>query len=205
MYLRHTTICKDGKSHTYWHLVRSVRYGSKVRQETVAMLGELDADGRLKAKSLAREICGQTCEADLFHDELPTESIPVRLDQIHLERHRRFGDVWLAWQLWRTLGLDTFLDSLISEGREEISWSLMAAVLVITRLCEPSSELHWAQMGYRVTALEDLLGIPADKINDDRLYRALDRLLPHKQALGVHLKNRLGTLFGIEYDLLFTM
>ncbi len=46
MYLRHSTITKNGKTHTYWRLVRSVRVGTKVRQETVAQLGELDAKGR---------------------------------------------------------------------------------------------------------------------------------------------------------------
>ena len=68
----------------------------------------------------------------------------------------------------------------------------MAAVLVIARLCEPSSELHIAEDWYRRTALEDLLGLPADRVNDDRLYRALDRLLPHKEALEQHLVKRPG-------------
>jgi hypothetical protein len=54
----------------------------------------------------------------------------------------------------------------------------MAAILVIARLCEPSSELHIAEDWYRRTALSDLLGVPAEAVNDDRLYRALDRLLP---------------------------
>ena len=78
----------------------------------------------------------------------------------------------------------------------------MAAMLVIARLCEPSSELHIAEDWYRRTALEDLLGVPAERVNDDRLYRALDRLLPHKEALEQHLKERLGELFALEYDLL---
>lgn len=49
MYLRHTTVRKNGKERVYWRLVRSVRQGRKVRQETVAMLGELDARGRASA------------------------------------------------------------------------------------------------------------------------------------------------------------
>ena len=78
----------------------------------------------------------------------------------------------------------------------------MAAVLVIARLCEPSSELHIAEDWFRRTALGDLLGIAEAKVNDDRLYRALDQLLPHKARLEAHLKERLGTLFRLEYDLL---
>ena len=88
------------------------------------------------------------------------------------------------------------------EGRECVPWSAMAAILVIARLCEPASELHIAEDWYRGTALEDLLGIPAERVNDDRLYRALDHLLPHKQALEAHLKERLGSLFGLDYELL---
>jgi hypothetical protein len=48
-------------------------------------------------------------------------------------------------------------------------------VLVLARLCEPSRELHIAETWYRGTALEDLFALPAPLVNDDRLYRALDR------------------------------
>ena len=201
MYLRHSRVRKDGKTHTYWRLVRSVRRGNQVRQETVAMLGELDGQARLKAKALADQILGQRPEGDLFCPDRGPEPVPVRLEEIDLERGRRFGDVWLAWRLWRGLGLDTFLESLLPEGREEIPWSLMAAISVIGRLCEPSSELHLAEAWYRGTALEDFLDVPADKVNEDRLYRTLDQLLPHKRALEGYLKAKLGELFQLDYDL----
>jgi transposase len=83
-----------------------------------------------------------------------------------------------------------------------VPWAAIAAILVIARLCEPSSELHIAEDWYRRTALDDLLGVPAERVNDDRLYRALDHLLPHKEALEVHLKERLGALFELDYELL---
>ena len=126
----------------------------------------------------------------------------MRLDQIRLERARRFGDVWLGWRLWRALALDCFCEDRLVEGRERAPWPAIAAILVIARLCEPASELHIAEDWYRRTALDDLLGAPAERINDDRLYRALDRLLPHKQALETHLKERLGALFDLDYELL---
>jgi transposase len=47
------------------------------------------------------------------------------------------------------------------------------------------------------------LGVPADKINDDRLYRALDVLLPHKDDLCRHLQKRYGEMFGTTFDFLF--
>ena len=203
MYLRRSTIRKDGKTHTYWRLVRSVRRGKTVRQETVAQLGELDADGRARAKALAHAMVGGGTQSELFEDRSPaTATVPVRLDRIRLERGRVFGSVWLGWSLWTALRLDRLCAELMPEGREAVPWSSMAAVLVIGRLCQPSSELYLAERWYPQTALEDLLGLPAERVNDDRLYRALDRLLPHKVALEQHLKERLGELFEIDYDLL---
>jgi len=202
MYLRHTTVRRGGKTHTYWRLVRSVRVGRKVRQETVAQLGELDAQGQLAARSLAERLIGIERQPGLFDDDLPTEPIALDLRGVKLERGRRFGDVWLAWRLWQALGLDQLLAELLPPGREDVSWATMAAVLVIARLCEPSSELHIAEDWFRRTALDDLLGVPEAKVNDDRCYRALDRLLEHKESLERHLKDRLGTLFALDYDLL---
>jgi len=203
MYLRHTTRRKDGKVHTYWRLVRSVRVGRKVIQQTVAQLGELDAQGRARAKALAQALVGGLTQVELFTSETAVEAVvPVRLDQVRLERGRRFGDVWLGWTLWRALQLDTVLETLLPPGRETVPWATMAAVLVLARLCEPASELHIAEDWYRQTALEDLLGVPADVVNDDRLYRALDRLLPHKRSIEQHVVTRLGELFALDYELL---
>ena len=75
-------------------------------------------------------------------------------------------------------------------------------ILVVARLCEPSSELYVAEQWYPKTALPDLLGVPAERVDDNRLYRTLDQLLPLKEQLEVHLKEHLGTLFDLEYDLL---
>lgn len=203
MYLRHSTVCKDGKTHTYWRLVRSVRRGRRVAQETVAQLGELDAEGRARARSLALKMSGRGEQRELF--EAPAaarEAVALRLDRIRLERSRRFGDVWLGWTLWRAVGLEEFCAARLPAGRAQVPWAAMAAILVIARLCEPSSELHISEDWYRRTALGDLLGVPAERVNDDRLYRALDRLLPHKRALEEHLKDRLGELFGLDYELL---
>lgn len=203
MYLRHTTRRKDGKSHVYWQLVRSVRRGRKVVQQTVAQLGELDAEGRARAAVLARKISGRANgQGNLFEANGPTEAAAVRLDAVRLERSRSFGAVWLSWVLWQALKFDELLGGLLPRGREAVSWADVIAILVIGRLCEPSSELHVAERWYRTTALEDLLGVPSESVYEERLYRALDRLLPHKQAIEQHLVKRLGELFELDYDLL---
>jgi Transposase DDE domain len=202
LYLRHSVRHKNGKQHSYWRLVRSVRRSSKVVQETVAQLGQLDAQGRASARLLVQQITGSAQQRELFEAAAPeAQRIAVRLDRVYLERARRFGAVWLGWKLWRALKLDELCAELMPAGREAVPWAQMAAaVLVIARLTEPSSELHIAEDWYRTTALEDLIGVPGESVYDNRLYRALDRLLPHKPALEQHLRRRLGELFALEYD-----
>jgi transposase len=202
MYLRHTTIRKDGKTRTYWRLVKSVRIGRIVKQVTVCQLGELDEQGRLAARQLADTLVGVERQPGLFDDPVPAEPITLELSRLQLERGRRFGDVWLALKVWQALRLDELFERLIPVGREHVPWSVIASILTVARLCEPCSELALAENWFRKTALGDLLGLAEEKINDDRLYRALDELLPHKDALERHLKERFGTLFGLEYDLL---
>src|SRR2546425_2872505 len=141
MYLRHTTRRKDGKVHRYWQLVRSVRVGRKVVQQTVAHLGELDAHGRARAKALARAITGEREQPELFVADDTDEAIPVRLTRIRLERGRTFGDVWLGWTLWRALRLDEALTRLLPEGREAGPWATMAAVAGLAPPCEAPGQV----------------------------------------------------------------
>jgi transposase len=138
------------------------------------------------------------------HDNDPSDDEPilVNLKGVRLRRLRDFGDVWLALGLWRLLGLDRLLCGLIPSGRETVSWEQIVAILVSARFCEPSSELHIADTWYRRTALEDLLGVSVEQIHHRRLYAGLDQLLPHKGAIEKHLKERLGDLFDLQYDLL---
>jgi transposase len=202
MYLRYTTRKKDGKTHRYWRLVQSVRVGRRVIQQTVAQLGELDAEGRLQARMLARRLIGAPEQAALFDDGTDQRSVSIRLKGVRVERSRQFGDVYLALALWRGVGLDDFCRQVMPEGKEQIGWEKIAAVLVAARLCEPSSELHIAEDWYRRTALADLLQLDDLQVNKDRLYRGLDEVLEHKDALEAHLSKRYGELFAVENEVL---
>jgi len=126
----------------------------------------------------------------------------VRLKGVRVENGRQFGNVYLALALWRACQLDEFVSAHIPAGKEEVPWEKMVAVLVAARLCEPSSELHIAEDWYRRTALSDLLQLNEALVNKDRLYRALDRLLPHKAALEAHLSKRVGELFAVDNEVL---
>ena len=202
MYLRHTIRKKDGKVHRYWCLVRSVRVGRRVIQQTVAHLGELDDQGQIQARALAHKLIGSPEQAPLFSDGSEHLTVPVRLKGIRLERSRQFGDVYLALALWRGTGLAQLCNELLPAGKERVAWEKIAAILVAARLCEPASELHIAEDWYRRTALCDLLQVGEEEINKDRLYRGLDCLLKHKVAIEAHLSRRVGELFAVENEVL---
>ncbi|MGO9612003.1 MAG: IS1634 family transposase [Dissulfurispiraceae bacterium] len=177
------------------------------RQRTVVTVGKLpgmDAEEKIGWEEIGRVLDGKPATTAFLFEKEPDTPVwaTVNLKGIQVERLRHFGDVFLGLALWKRLGLEAFCEKHIAPGREDIPWSVMAAVLSLARFCAPSSELQIAESWYSKTALDDLLGVPCEKINDDRLYRALDALLPHKDMLCKHLQQRYGELFGTKFDFL---
>lgn len=171
----------------------------------VAYLGQLkDARRRGVKRAAEGKKRSRYQQLRLFDRDAKPEPEWVEVDtaNVRVEHQLDFGGPWLARELIRRLQLDRLFESLMPRGGEDIPWAQMAMVLAICRLCNPSSELFIAEHYYQSTAMPELLGIPAEKVNQQRLYRALDQLLPHKAALETHLKERLGSLFDLEYDLL---
>src|SRR5271169_50863 len=209
MFLRPNYRAKDGKEHTYWSLVETVRTVDGPRQKTLCYLGELNGSAQarwLKTIEVFNEQ-GESEQLKLFPSEVePPADDPqvarVLVNRVRLERTRQFGACFLGWKLWKQLGLDGFYEPVLDEEAVEVPWSRVAAVLAINRLCAPGSELAVEQRWYPATALDDLLEIEEGKINDTRLYRCLDRILPHKRKLEQHLQQRYGELFGAEFDVL---
>ena len=202
MYLRHTTIRKDGKTHRYWRLVESVRMGKRVVQRTVAQLGEITEARRRQAKEFAKKAVGNPEQLNLFDDGIRDVVVPVKLKGVKIERSRQFGDVYLAMLLWRALKLDEFFGEEMERCEKGASFGKTAAVLACARICEPSSELHIAEDWYRRTALPDILQMSEESVNKDRLYRGLDVLLKNKDLLEAHLRKRFGELFESSNDIL---
>jgi len=174
VFLRKINVHKDGNNHGYWALVESRRTAR-------------GPEGR------------HAFQQEFFRADEP-EWIPVNIKAVHTGRVFDFGDVWLAYQLIKKLALDEF--RVIPRRRGALPWADLAMIPLIARFCEPRGELHIAEHFYAHSALPFLFGIPAGKIYENRLYRALDWLLPHKEALEKHLKERFGTLFQVRYDLL---
>ncbi len=197
---------KNGVVYEYWTLEESVRTAKGPRHRRVATLGKLpglDEKTRVGWEHIAEVLDGRSHQLDLLHEEAaPPPWARVDTSRTRVERLRKFGEVYLGLALWRRLKLDAFFDEAMARGREEIAWGTMACILTLARFCAPSSELQIAQFWYAKTALDDLLGVPAHKVNEDRLYRALDALLPHKDRLFDHFQQVYGDLFGTTFDVL---
>jgi transposase len=209
MFLRRHARAKDGKLHTYWSLVETVRTPDGPRQRTLCYLGELnDSTPARWLKTIeVFNAQGESHQLKLFPSNVePPENdatvARVRLNKVRLERPRRFGDVFLGLELWKRLGLEGFWEDRLKEEAAEVPWGRVAALLAINRLCAPGSELAIEERWYPSTSLDDLLGIEEGKINDSRLYRCLDLLLPHKSELERHLSRRYGELFAAEFEVL---
>ncbi len=208
MFLREHQRLKDGKEHGYWSLVETIRTADGPRQRTLCYLGELNGSAHARWQKTVEVFNeqGETTQLKLFPSEAEASDEPnvarVLVKKIRVERTRRFGDSYLGLELWKQLGLAEFLAGHLDIDDADVPWSRIAAVLAINRLCDPGSELAVEQHWYPSTALDDLLHIAKGKINDTRLYRCLDRLLPLKTKIEQHLKQRFGELFQAEFDVL---
>ena len=219
MFLRRKTKSARGVGYSYWHLCRTVRTARGPRQQVVASLGKLDereaAGMRGGWEDLLALLRGETppprppATAPMPGFAGPGEAAalpprwePADLRALRVERSRDFGECYLALSLWHRLGLDTLLAELLPVGRESVGWAHTAALLTVARFCAQRSELGVAEHWYDTTALDDLLGVDTAAVNDDRLYRALDQLGAHKDALCAHLMARYRQWFGVRFEFL---
>lgn len=210
MFLRKNRKRFDGEIYEYWTLCETVRTERGPRQRVVASLGKFtEEDLAAGWEDLEALLDGRRPgpkQRELF--AAPDGGDPrlgwelADLQSLGVERVREFGSVFLALSLWRRLGLHELLGELIAPGREDIAWAEVAAVLTVGKFCGQASELGIAEEWYARTALEDLCGIPVESVNDDRLYRALDKVGEHKDRLCAHLMERYRQWFGVRFEFL---
>ncbi len=213
MFLRGKVRNKDGKQHRYFSVVENRRVGPKrMVQRTVLYLGEIN-DGQEAAWRKSLEVFDENCQEystlSLFPDdrEIPAEatnSIQVKLSEMELRRARAFGNCWLGCELWRQLQLQEFWQEKLSGEvkRETVPWEKVLRLLVVNRLIDPGSEFRLHRQWFDQSAMAELLEVDFVVAEKDRLYRCLDRLLEHKQALFVHLRQRWQDLFAVQFDVL---
>src|ERR1700735_3217551 len=182
MFCRPNHRIKDGKDHTYWSLVETVRTPDGPRQKTLCYLGELHSSAQARWLTTVEVFNeqGETQQLKLFPSHVaPPPDDPqvarVLLNKVRLERTRQFGACFLGLELWKRLEPDRFFEQAVDGAPADVPWSRMGALLAINRLCALGSELVIEQRWYPSTALDDVLRIKAGKVNDTRLYRCLDR------------------------------
>ena len=212
MFLRSNRRFKDGKEHRYWNIVESKRCaGGRVVQRQVLYLGEIN-DSQQRDWCRAIEVFD---EGTLRHTQLAlfpadravpehaqAHGVQVRLDAMELHRPRQWGACWLACQLYEQLGLDRFWAERLPPSREGTCWQHIVQTLVCYRLIDPGSEWRLHRQWFEQSAMADLLGGDFALAEKNALYRCLDKLLPHKEVLFWHLRQRWQDLFGARFDVL---
>ncbi len=211
MFLRRKNKSSRGVGYSYWSLCETHRTARGPRQRVVASLGKLGETETAGWSELSALLAGEAGPKVAGTPELPGLA-PVgtpapRWEQVdvggvRVERTRDFGEVYLGLALWRRLKLDELLRTLLPAGRESVDWARIAALLTIARFCAQRSELGIAEHWYETTALDDLLGVAPELVNDDRLYRALDQLGGQKDKLCTHLMERYRQWFGVRFEFL---
>ena len=211
MFLRSKRRFKNGKWHRYYSVVENRRLpGDRVVQRQVLYLGEIN-DTQEAAWRRTLEVFDEqhqtTCQMSLFPEdrEIPPDAVnavSLRIAELTLRRCRSFGDCWLALTLWRELRLDQFWSGCLAEQEGEVAWEQVLAILAINRLVAPGSEWRVHREWFLQTALDELLGVDFAAASKDRLYRCLDRVVEHKDALHQHLVERWRTLFDAKFDVL---
>ena len=212
MFLRFNRRFKDGKEHRYWNIVENKRCaGGKVVQRQVLYLGEIN-DSQHTAWSRQIEAFDEGAhrhtQLSLFPADrtLPEHAqgygVQVRLDAMQLHRPRQWGACWLACQLYEQLGLNRFWADRLQDSREGTSWQDILQTLVCYRLIDPGSEWRLHRQWFEQSAMGDLLGADYALVEKNALYRCLDKLVPHKEALFSHLRQRWQDLFGAKFDVL---
>ena len=211
MFLRAKRRVKDGKEHRYWSIVENRRCrGNRVVQRQVLYLGEINDQQRAawcRTIDVVQEDARKAHQIAIFPEdrqapELDCEVVQVRLNELQLQRPRQWGACWLALELWEQLRLDDFWSSHLSTSRQGTRWLQVLKTLVCYRLIDPGSEWRLHRQWFGQSALADLLGEDFALVQKDKLYRCLDRLMPHKQAFFSFLKQRWQTLFNPRFDIL---
>ena len=208
MFLRATTRKKKGKEHRYWSVVenRRVRGGGSV-QKVLLYLGEInDSQHAGWCKAIETLDAGKPVQMCLFPaDRQPPKDVAhvqIRMDKLLLRRPRQWGGCWLALELWKKLHLDDFWGPRLPPSREGTRWLNVLKTLVAYRLLDPGSEFRLHRLWYDRTAMADLLGEDFRPAAKENLYRCLDRLLEHKDALFGELVERWKDLFGVRFEVL---
>lgn len=220
MFLRSTVVKKGGKTYRYWKLVETVRTAAGPRQRVVAHLGDLahftGADWETLAQRLGEPDMAAALERRVqqggrqgrppkwtLQDRVRAapDAVTIRLGATTWRNPLPCGDVYGGLVLWQRLGLGALLTAKLTGSRTEVPGATIAALIAVNRVVAPMPEWRMVRW-WRSTALPQLLGLPVAAVDDHRLYRCLDQVLPHKAAIEGQIAGCGRTLFGQSYRFL---
>jgi transposase len=208
-------------------LMESYRTERGPRQRTILNLGKLDlpkAQWKLLADRIEDKVSGQqsllavdeqieqlaTHYARLIirnqlavavHHDLPADPLQyetIALDSISNCTSRTIGAEYVGLSLYRQLGLDGLFQRLGFSDREQ----QLAALSIVGRLVHPGSERDTRQWAQQLSGLDELLDTDFTPLSNNALYRSLDLLLSHQEAIEAHLKLTERTLFSLEEQII---
>ena len=228
MYIRKTTKSYKGKTYDNYLLVESVSRPKGPRQKILCSLGSLAPAPRQEWLALAHRM-----EASLAGQQLLSEAdarvetakakgrrggrlrgaasrahsdarVTVDAERVSIEEAREAGAAHVGHQMWQQLGLNEILSR---AGLSERA-CVLSQIMTLNRLIFPLSE-HAMPDWIRNTALADILGTDFSSLNDEALYRNLDRLHPHRELIERELSACEKSLFQLDdtlylYDLTST-
>jgi hypothetical protein len=211
MFLRAKKRFKDGKEHRYWSIVENRRVaGNRVVQRQVLYLGEINDTQKAawcRSIEVFRDNETQSEQIAIFPEDreapaLDCDVVQVKLSGLQLKRPRQWGGCWLTLHLWDQLQLDPFWNSKLRPSRKGTRWLNVLKTLVCYRLVDPGSEWRLHRHWYDANAMGDLLGEDFALAESHKLYRCLDKLVVHKEALFSYLQTRWHELFNARFDVL---
>src|SRR5438309_1032420 len=225
MYIRKSTRTYKRKTYTNHLLVESVQTAKGPRQRTICSLGSLEPAPAEDWLGLAHKLqsalqgqeslSGSSTEIQEWVEKARNKkkstgsdgdrsTVTVEPDRVQVEQAREAGPVHVGHQLWGQLGMNRILQ----EAGLSTRACRLTEVMTLNRLICPSSE-HAMPDWIRRTALGDILQEDFSELEDEALYRNLDRLHPNREAIERALAEKEKTLFNLDdtiylYDLTST-
>jgi transposase len=194
----------SGRTHTYLRIVESVRKKGKVKQKTIANLGNI-AVLRKDIKQIVNGLLKACGEKPLTFAE-----------DGQLIGTKEYGVRYVAQVIWERLGLQEIIKRHLKKRGASVQYEGWSLMMVVNKLSDPVSKLgifrwlngiYWPGHGFNPLLFKD--GITEEEYLECakgevmKFYRAMDYLLSLKDTIEIHLYRQLRDLFSLKVDLVF--
>ena len=169
------------KTYRSYSLARAYRIDGKNRKEIVLKLGKLTDE-----------------EADTWRNLLKTIKKPncfmVTSEDIAVTEHFKYLDVAVANSVWDFWNFDKIFGK---NGKRAVSIASIARILTINRCNVPTTKSQ-APEWFASTALPWMIDVNSDSVNASRIFRELDSIEEHKEAICKHIFEQISLKYSKE-------